>query len=220
MKNLRDERAVSLRKIRISGSTSSIARLKKALRVILPVLFLGLLLSLLRGAGYVLLILAAAAIHECGHILAAKIFSVPFSKAGGGLFGLSLKYDFSSRSYLVQVIVSLAGAFFNIVACVLTLAFVREQTYASVFFIFSNIAPAVFNLMPISPLDGSGVLSSLLSMVMRDPAKAERITMFVSTAFSVAFFILTVYIQMRVGISLSLMLISIILLWNCVKTGI
>lgn len=217
MKDLRDERAVFHGK---RGKISAAARLKKILRVALPVFVLAVLLSLLKGAGYVLLILAAAAIHECGHIFAAKILSVPFSRAHGGLFGLSLKYDFSSSSYLVQVIVSLAGAFFNIIACVLTMVLVKEQSYASVFFIFSNVAPAVFNLMPISPLDGSGVLSSLLSMVTSDESKAERITGRVSTVFSLAFFILTVYIQMRVGVSLSLMIISVILLWSCVKKGI
>ena len=217
MKNLRNERGAAL------GRNNKIfchTQLKIFLRVAVPVFALCFLLSVLKGAGYVLLILAAAAIHELGHICAAKLFSVPFSKAKGGLFGLSLKYDFSSCSYLVQVIVSLAGAFFNIVACALTMLLVKEQSYASVFFIFSNICPAVFNLMPISPLDGAGALSSLLSMVTSDVSKAERITGHVSTVFSAAFFLLTVYIQMRVGANLSLMFISVILLWSCVKKGL
>lgn len=198
-----------------SGRTGSAVR-RRIAKCAAFLLFLVFLLSALKDALYVILILAAAGIHECGHICAAKLFSVPFSRANGGIFALSLKYDFSGSSYLAQTAVSLAGALFNIAASAATMILIKNQTYNTVFFIFSNLSAALFNLMPISPLDGSGALSALLSMVVKEPASAERITEAVSFLFGMAFFVLTVYIQMRVGVSLSLMVISAFLLINCV----
>ncbi len=169
--------------------------------------------SFLNGFEYVLLVALAAAIHEAGHILAAKALHVPPSGASTLPFGLSLRYDFSGVSYAKEAAVCAAGAAANAAACaVVPLIFHPPGTHA-VFFIFTNISLALFNLLPVSPLDGSGILRALLC-VFFEPRRADRIASWICAVFSVAFFVFTVYIQLRIGANLSLMFISVFLLYN------
>ena len=157
--------------------------------------------SILNGFEYVLLVVLAASLHEAGHIIAAKALRVP--SAGGFLlpFGLSLKYDFSGVSYQKEAAVSAAGALFNVAACAVTLVLFPHPGNHAVFFIFSNMSLALFNLMPVSPLDGSGILRAILCIFF-EPRTAFRVAAWVSAVFSAAFFVFTVYIQLRIGANL------------------
>ncbi len=169
--------------------------------------------SFLNGIEYVLLVVLAASLHEAGHIIAAKVMRVP---SAGGFplpFGLSLKYDFSGVSYQKEAAVSAAGALFNVAACAVTLVLFPHPGNHAVFFIFSNMSLALFNLMPVSPLDGSGILRAILCIFF-EPRTAFRAASWVSAVFSAAFFAFTVYIQLRIGANLSLMFISVFLLYN------
>lgn len=174
-----------------------------------------ILMKLMTGAEYLLLVLLAAMIHEAGHIVCAAVLKVPSAGKGTTFFGLSLKYDFSTVSYAKEAAVSAAGAVFNVLACVLSYYLFGKGTH-SVFFIFSNLSLALFNLLPVSPLDGSGILSSVLSMMFNARA-ADRIVRYISASFSVVFFVFCVYVQLKVGANLSLMFISIILLYNSLR---
>lgn len=172
----------------------------------------------LKGFEYALLIILAAAIHEGGHLLAAKIMKVRLVKGEKHFLHLSYKFDFSSCSYFAEIAVSLAGAGFNVAAAFLTLAFLKRPVYPALFFIFSNLSLALFNLMPVSALDGAGALRALLSIIIGD-VKAEKITGAVSMVFCGAFFVLSIYIQMRIGANFSLMVIALVMLCSCLKFG-
>lgn len=169
--------------------------------------------SLLNGIEYVALVALAAAIHESGHILAAKALKVPSAGGGATFFGLSLKYDFSGVPYAKEAAVSAAGALFNVAASLVTVLLVKEAGDHAVFFIFSNLSLALFNLLPISPLDGSGLLTAILCIFL-SPRTAYRAAAWTSAVFSVAFFVFTVYVQLKVGANMSLMFISVFLLYN------
>ena len=173
--------------------------------------------SFLNGIEYVLLVGAAAAIHEAGHIIAAKLLKVPSLGGGGTFFGLSLKYDFSTSSFAAEALVSAAGALAGVIACVITLAIKHPPGTYAVFFIFSNLSLALFNLLPVSPLDGSGIVRSLLSMVLSADA-AEKASAWISAVFSLSFFVFCIYIPLTVGANLSLMFISVFLLYNALST--
>jgi len=183
------------------------------MKIIVLIVVSALLASILNGFEYILLVAAAAMIHESGHIIAAKALGVPSCGGGSSIFGLSLKYDFSSVSYLREVAVSAAGALFNIIACAVTLLTARAPGTYAIFFVFSNLSLALFNLIPISPLDGAGILGALISIVA-PPRISARISAWVSAAFSFLFFVFCIYVQLKVGANLSLMFISVFLLYN------
>lgn len=185
------------------------------LRGVILILFAFVLMFFLRGAKFALLVICAAAVHEAGHLIFAKLLGVPLVRVKGSFFGMWLGYDFSNKSYLVQIIVSCAGAAFN-VACAGIILFCTKVNYVTAFFVFSNLALALFNLMPVSRFDGIGVLRCLLLTLTHDVCRADMVCRRVSQAFSVLFFIFTVYIQMRVGINLPMLIVSVFLLYNCI----
>ena len=175
-----------------------------------------LVLSVVRGAGYLFLVALAVLIHELGHIAAARLLHVPLVKGKGSLIGFSLKFDFSASSYFKEFTVCAAGAVFNLAACLLAFLIFKDRGPYFVFFIFSDLSLALFNLLPISPLDGSGMLRSLLCLVTKN-STAERVSNVTSALFSLAFFTFCVYVQMKIGVNFSLMFISVYLLYNAAK---
>lgn len=188
-------------------------RASGVIRIVLFLVIAVLLSSILNGVEYVLLVVAAVLIHEAGHMICAKALGVPSKGGDANLFGLSLYYDFSSVSYLREVAVSSAGAAANIAACAVTFFASKSPGTYAVFFIFSNLSLALFNLIPVSPLDGSGILTALISMAAT-PRRAERIAAWISAVFSFAFFVFCLYVQLKVGANLSLMFISVFLLYR------
>ncbi len=183
-------------------------------RGILLVIAVLLLMFFLKGTKFALLVLGAAAVHEAGHLVFAKLLGVPLVKAKGSLFGMWLSYDFSNKGYFVQIAVSCAGALFNVI-CAVVFLFCTKGSPEAVFFVFSNLALAVFNLMPVSRFDGMGVFRCLLLTLTHDVCKAERVCRRVSQVFSFLFFIFTVYVQMRVGTNLPMLALSVFLLYSC-----
>lgn len=173
--------------------------------------------SFFNGFEYVLLVALAALLHEAGHIAAAKALRVPGAGTSALPFGLSLKFDFSGVPYAKEAAVCAAGAAANAVACAVTLLIFRHPGTHAVFFIFTNISLALFNLLPVSPLDGSGILRAVLCIFF-EPRCANRAAAWICAIFSAAFFVFTVYIQLRIGANLSLMLISVFLLYNAAST--
>lgn len=170
----------------------------------------------MKGASYAFAVLLAALIHEAGHMAAAYVLGVKMVKKRRERFPLSIKYDFSTCSYFKEATVGFAGALSNLITCAVCLIFGCGESLYGTFFIFSNATLALFNLMPISPLDGFGIISATASEVL-SPDTVVVISSVVSGLFSFAFFVLTVYIQFKIGANLSLMLLSAFLLLNCFK---
>ena len=191
-------------------------RIKPVLTAVFVTVVAASLLSVLRGAEYLFLVAGAALIHEAGHIITAKLLKVP-SRGGSPTFlGMSLKYDFSAVSFASEAAVSAAGGVFNLAACLIAYLIFGTGGIYPVFFIFSNLSLALFNLLPVSPLDGSGVILAVLSMIM-SAETAYRVTKYLSAVVGAAFFVFCIYVQLKVGTNLSLMFISVVLLFNALR---
>lgn len=194
--------------------------LKYRKSLIVKILAAGIVIFLLsfflNGIEYALLMLLSVIIHESGHLCAAKILKVPIVKSENHFLHLSYKLDFSASTYFAEMAVSLSGALFNLLFAFLTVAVFRSPFPLGVFFVFSNLTLAVFNLLPVSSLDGAGALEAFLSVFLSNET-ACRITEAVSLVTALSFFVLSVYIQMRVGANFSLMIISLVML--CTTLG-
>jgi stage IV sporulation protein FB len=122
----------------------------------------------------------AAALHEAGHLVVMRIFRVKPSLIRFTPFGIDLvKSDCVVHSYWHDALISLAGPGVNIaVALLLQLFSIKAEDP----FLASNIALALFNLLPVEPLDGGQALYSVLctKFSAEQAAKAVSILSFLT----------------------------------------
>ena len=123
-----------------------------------------LLVAIVSPLTIVLSILLAAALHECGHLLALQAFHVPIEGLRLSAFGAVLHARGAQRlSYGRELVVTLAGCGMNLVCGVLTAWFSLHYVWVEGFvFAGAHILLCAFNLLPIPPLDGSKVLFAFL----------------------------------------------------------
>ena len=102
----------------------------------------------------VLSILLAAALHECGHLLALRAFHVPIEGLRLSAFGAVLHARGVQRlSYGRELVVTLAGCGMNLVCGVLTAWFSLHYVWVEGFvFAGAHILLCAFNLLPIPRL--------------------------------------------------------------------
>lgn len=112
----------------------------------------------------VLSILLAAALHECGHLLALRAFHVPIEGLRLSAFGAVLHARGAQRlSYGRELVVTLAGCGMNLVCGVLTAWLSLHYVWVEGFvFAGAHILLCAFNLLPIPPLDGSSIFAFFL----------------------------------------------------------
>ena len=115
-----------------------------------------LLAAIVSPITIVLSILLAAALHECGHLLALRAFHVPIEGLRLSAFGAVLHARGAQRlSYGRELVVTLAGCGMNLVCGVLTAWFSLHYVWVEGFvFAGAHILLCAFNLLPIPPLDG------------------------------------------------------------------
>lgn len=142
---------------------------------------------------YLVAIAIALSVHEFGHALAAYLLGDNTAKSYGrltlnpakhvdpiGLLTLLIFHigwakpvpvnpnNFKSYKW-GNVIVSLAGAVGNIIAAIIAVIVMKNSHMYAIYAIASttaslNIAFAAFNLLPIPPLDGWGVVSAFIPL--------------------------------------------------------
>ena len=93
--------------------------------------------------------------HELSHILVALILKVDVKEIELLPIGINAKYE-NKISLIRELIISLAGP---IASIIFSIIFENET------FVFMNICIAIFNLIPIYPLDGGRIVQSTLKMI-------------------------------------------------------
>ena len=144
----------------------------------------------------------AVLIHEGGHIVASRIAGVPLISLTLKPVGVSMKFDFSRVEYLREAAVHLGGPIAGALTAVLALLLFQEK---SITFCGISAVLSVVNLLPISGFDGGGVLSCVLSAIFL-PDTAEKISRTVSYIFLLLLWAAVLWIELRVGANLSLLL--------------
>ncbi|SFK69714.1 stage IV sporulation protein FB [Paenibacillus sp. 1_12] len=157
-------------------------------------------------------------VHEMGHVLAAKGFGwrikevllLPYG-------GEAVVEELGSVPVWQEVIVVIAGPLQNIwmmlIAYLLQwMGLVSEQW--SAYFIEANLYIALFNLLPITPLDGGKLLGSLMSLWL-PYHRVITLSCCLSLVLSLVVTILSVLHVVRGGgIQLNLLMIGIFLIYS------
>lgn len=145
-----------------------------------------------------LLSLAAAALHEGGHLLACRMVSVPVLRlrltcCGGELIPLR---HLEGRE---ECLVAMAGPAVNLLLSAGFAAFADEEQWA----VFSgvNLILGLFNLLPMLPLDGGRILHGILSCIMKRGDATQALLLF-SNCLLIMGLLPAVYLAMLGNMSL------------------
>ena len=146
-------------------------------------------------------VLAAVALHELGHILAARLVGAPLVSLSLKPIGLSMRFDFSRVGYAAEMFVHAGGSIAGI-ACALTAALLPCGSLR----IFSGLSLcfAALNLLPIESFDGGGILRALLSLFLM-PDTVWRVCRVFSIVTLVLLWAAVLWAELRIGANLALL---------------
>lgn len=135
------------------------------------------------------LIMFFALIHECGHIFAGLILKLKPKKLDIMPLGLAVTFESYGYKKLVEtkkILIALAGPLTNILICVIAL-FIHIDPNLKQTIIYSNILVALFNLIPIYPLDGGRILKGLIKLKYKNNIIADSIVNKISNILAILF---------------------------------
>ena len=108
-------------------------------------------------------------IHEISHALAGILLGLKLKKFEVMPFGFKITFK-ENKDKIKKLIITLAGPLMNLVIMTLAIIFGWHTNI-----IYSNLIIAVFNLIPIYPLDGGRILKSILNIKMNIQKTNEAI---------------------------------------------
>ena len=176
-----------------------------------PFVFMLAFLVAFDSGGDLLLLLAAATLHELGHLLAIGTQGGQVQTIRLTAGGMVIEYNGSRLSYLADTAVALAGptaSFLGALALgrLASWCWPEPLTYLAGL----SLMLGLFNLMPVLPLDGGRALYALLCLV-RCPQDAEQICGALGRLCSCLLLVLGGWLLIRFE-NPSLLLISFLLL--------
>ncbi|MBR6727599.1 MAG: hypothetical protein IKM08_05355 [Clostridia bacterium] len=148
--------------------------------------------------------LTAAAVHECGHLLAANVLKIPIRMLEIDLMGAKIHPAAALPSYRAELLLAGAGPLFSLLLALPALLIGHAFGAA---LLSATLSFALFNLLPIRGFDGGRILGSALAALL-GTEKADRI-LFLSTYLSLLLlFSLSACLLLRFGEDASLAVLS------------
>jgi Zn-dependent protease/CBS domain-containing protein len=128
-------------------------------------------------------------IHEVGHALTAKLYGVHTKEITLWFLGGVAQFDEMPRQRGAEAVVAIAGPITSLLIAALTFALFRQVSASGPLFVLTyltitNVALAIFNMLPALPLDGGRVLRSLLALKF-DYATATKYSVNISQIIAI-----------------------------------
>ncbi|MGI6167623.1 MAG: hypothetical protein ACOYIA_05770 [Eubacteriales bacterium] len=186
------------------------------LKIKLRVSIFGVLMLLILIFGddrvYTIIALAAAAVHELGHVAAAALLKIRIGSFSVDLFGAKLGTAAPLYSYRREWLLSAAGPAMNLLTggiayYIYYFAGKPESHRYVLFFAIASFFLAGLNLLPIRNFDGGRMLLCIMAPLAGIYA-AEKLTGALSFIFVLLLWVMSLYLMLRVGSSLALFVFS------------
>lgn len=152
---------------------------------------------------HVVCCIAAAILHELGHILMMRLFRIRVRSVSVRIFDVGIEAD-RPASFSADIGVTVGGPVMNFICAAAFAPLSRDMTLA-------NLALGVFNLLPVMSLDGGRLLYLLLSRRFL-PKICTIILKTVSFLLLIPFLTAGLLMLFRSGYNYSLLVISLYLL--------
>jgi stage IV sporulation protein FB len=124
------------------------------------------------------IVMAFCLVHELGHLVAGLMLKMRPQKLSLTPFGIGISFKIKEQDYekkigkasileIKKIVVALAGPLTNFIMIVAFAIFdigIIDKSIA----IYANILIAIFNLLPIYPLDGGRILNGILHIFLED----------------------------------------------------
>ncbi len=180
---------------------------KGRIRVAPQVAILFLLMILSDRSGLCLVTVGAALLHECGHLVAARLLRIPISGLQMSFLGARLEVSGRMLSYGEEWLLCAAGPFASLFAAAIA-APLWQYTDVARAFSCASLVLGLLNLLPIQSFDGGRMLSCVLARV-GGARVAERGGALCSFFFLFLLWAVAVYFLLRVGDGLALFCFSL-----------
>ena len=163
---------------------------------------------------YTLLGLLAAALHELGHIIAAKLTSIHLSSLSLDLLGARLTTDRRLTSFKDEIILCSAGPLVNFAVSATVFLILPNINTAGAFYEYmsffatASAALGILNLLPVKSFDGGRILECILCIFSGEHRALLTLSV-LSFASCFCLWSLSVYLIIKTGNSLSLFVFSV-----------
>ena len=168
----------------------------------------------------------AAAFHEIGHLVAAKLLKIEVEEIRFGFSGIRIVTDSRLVSYKRELLLALAGPLFNLAAFFGILlgfeclgagsVFLRAEGFmrgesdllgAVGFFALSSLVQAIMNLLPVKTFDGGRIIYCAIADKLGQRAAEQVIDIF-SALSAVILWALALYLMLRISAGLGIFVFS------------
>lgn len=179
---------------------------KKSLLIGAPTLIFLAFMLISDRSGIALMTVLAALLHECGHIIAAKLLHIPLRELRLDLLGARLEVAGRLLSYGEEWLLAAAGPLSSLVVALLAAPF-WKFTPMSVTFSCASLLLGLLNLLPIRTFDGGRMLESALNTLIGE-RRSYRVMKGCSFLFLFLLWAVAVYFLLRANDGLSLLCFS------------
>ena len=153
----------------------------------------------------------AAAIHELGHLLVAKILKIRLNELNIGIFGAGLSCDTSAISYSYEIFLCLGGPLINFLCATVCVLFFREHLFYNDFlknFVISSLSLGTLNILPIKSFDGGRIFYAFVSKMFSTKV-ADNSQSVISFALIFTMWSFSIFLLLKYSFSLSLFVFSL-----------
>lgn len=146
-----------------------------------------------------------AFIHELGHLICGLILGFKPNSIKINPFGFQITFDTHIEDYnyrikkgnelcVKKIIIALAGPVINVLTAILCLMIPNDSIIQKEIIIYANLLLAIFNIIPIYPLDGGRIIKEIINII-KGRKEAYELTSKIS---KVTIIILTIIVSITI----------------------